>query len=541
MEYNTSPSFYNSSNKKNNWYYNTEMGDNSLKDKMRKYSQGVRNKTKRNGSYKPPIKINNLFVDVNEEDSKYYKLNYPRTNTKTDKNNNFLKRLRYSIPISNFTKSKYEEHIELPNNNNDDKRSKLIAKLIYNSELRYAHDFQRIAEEESESKEYKIMQDRIEVLKKNNIDVRNIFEENEKKKIENNINNEVNKDNNININNKENNIEDNNVQFEHLISEDENDVNNKYYNTYSNSNMNKNKLLNPKKKRLSLTQKEQKYSKVFEKRKPIVNSFEFYIKIKDYIRNKVKKSKEKENQNSFFKTAKNSYRNNSFPEREKNKSSSIKDELNINSNDNYYYTDFAFNNRNNKREKEELQKFIKEKEEIRKKSADKLKKEENNRCLHNYLNFAKLQKSIDKKKNRILLLKQNKKVKNKYYVGNISKQNLSYRGNQNSNFNVNEMVIKKNKSTNREDNESNKEMTKEIYDNFIITQEDRIKKGDFIFDNKEKNKEDKKQDYDSSFEKEIFNAEKAVKKSNEIVNRNNLNKFLIKQNDDDNNYEIKED
>ena len=157
------------------------------------------------------------------------------------------------------------------------------------------------------------------------------------------------------------------------------------------------------------------------------------------------------------------------------------------------------------------------------------------------MNFEKLQKSIDKKKNRILLLKQNKKVKNKYYVGNISKQNLSYRGNQNSNFNVNEMVIKKNKSTNREDNESNKEMTKEIYDNFIITQEDRIKKGDFIFDNKEKNKEDKKQDYDSSFEKEIFNAEKAVKKSNEIVNRNNLNKFLIKQNDDDNNYEIKED
>ena len=540
MEYCTSPSFYNSSNKKNNWYYNTEIGDNSLKDKMRKYSQEIRNKTKRTGSYKPPTKINNLFVDVNEEDSKYYKLNYPRTNSKTEKNNNFLKRLRYSIPLSNLTKSRYDEYNELTNNNNEDKRSKLIAKLIYSSELRYAQDFQKKAEEESESKEYKIMKDRIEVLKKNNIDVKNLFEENEKKKSENNnVNNEVNKENS-NINNKEDN-KDENVQFEHLISEDENDVNNKYYNTYSNSNMNKNKLLNPKKKRLSLTQKEQKYSKVFEKRKPIVNSFEFYIKIKDYIRNKVKKSKEKENQNSFFKTAKNSYRNNSFPEREKNKSSSIKDELNINSNDNYYYTDFAFNNRNNKREKEELQKFIKEKEEIRKKSADKLKKEENNRCLHNYLNFAKLQKSIDKKKNRILLLKQNKKVKNKYYVGNISKQNLSYRGNQNSNFNVNEMVIKKNKSTNREDNESNKEMTKEIYDNFIITQEDRIKKGDFIFDNKEKNKEDKKQDYDSSFEKEIFNAEKAVKKSNEIVNRNNLNKFLIKQNDDDNNYEIKED
>ena len=157
------------------------------------------------------------------------------------------------------------------------------------------------------------------------------------------------------------------------------------------------------------------------------------------------------------------------------------------------------------------------------------------------MNFAKLQKSIDKKKNRILLLKQNKKVKNKYYVGNISKQNLSYRGNQNSNFNENEMVIKKNKSTNREDNESNKEMTKEIYDNFIITQEDRIKKGDFIFDNKEKNKEDKKQDYDSSFEKQIIKPKNAVLKNQEIVRQNNLNKFLVNENDNDKNNEIKKD
>ena len=246
MEYSTSPSFYNTSNKKNNLYYNTEMGESNLKDKMRKYSQDIRIKTKRNGSYKPPTKINNLFVDVNEEDSKYYKLNYPKTNTKADKNNNFLKRLRYSIPISNLTKRRYDEYNELTNNNNEDKRSKLIAKLIYSSELRYAQDFQKKAEEESESKEYKIMKDRIEVLKKNNIDVKNLFEENEKKKSENNnVNNEVNKENS-NINNKEDN-KDENVHFEHLISEDENDVNNKYYNTYSNSNMNKNKLLNPKK------------------------------------------------------------------------------------------------------------------------------------------------------------------------------------------------------------------------------------------------------------------------------------------------------
>ena len=543
MEYCTSPSFYNSSNKKNNWYYNTEIGDNSLKDKMRKYSQEIRNKTKRTGSYKPPTKINNLFVDVNEEDSKYYKLNYPRTNSKTEKNNNFLKRLRYSIPLSNLTKSRYDEYNELAINKNEDKRSKLIAKLIYNSELRYAHDFQKKAEEESESKEYKIMQDRIEVLKKNNIDIKNLFKENENKKDENNnVNNEENKEN-ININNKVNNIKDENVQFEHLISESENDVNNKYYNTYS--NINKNKLFNSQKKRLSLNDKEQKNSKVFEKRKPIVNSFEFYIKIKDYIRNKVKNSKEKDNQNNNFKTTKNSYRNNSFPEREKNKINTINDELNINSNDNYYNTDFAFNNRNNKREKEELQKFIKEKEEIRKKSADKLKKEENNRCLHNYLNFAKLQKSIDKKKNRILLLKQNKKVKNKYYVGNIPKQNLSYRGTQNSNLNgnyyMNEMINKKNKSANREGYHSNKEMTKENYDNFINIQEDRIKKGDLILDNNQNNKEDKNMENDNSFEKHILSAEKAVFKNKEIVQKNNLNKYLKNENDDDKDNEIKEE
>ena len=541
MEYSTSPSFYNTSNKKNNLYYNTEMGESNLKDKMRKYSQDIRIKTKRNGSYKPPTKINDLFVDVNEEDSKYYKLNYPKTNTKADKNNNFLKRLRYSIPISNLTKSRYDEYNELTNNNNEDKRSKLIAKLIYSSELRYAQDFQKKAEEESESKEYKIMKDRIEVLKKNNIDVKNLFEENEKKKSENNnVNNEVNKENS-NINNKEDN-KDENVQFEHLISEDENDVNNKYYNTYT--NINKNKLSYSQKKSLSLKEKEQKNSKVNQKRKPIVNSFEFYIKIKDYIRNKVKNSNEKENQNNNFKTAKNSYRNNSFPEREKNKNS-INDEININSNDNYYYTDFAFNNRNNKREKKELQKFIKEKEEIRKKSADKLKKEENNRCLHNYLNFANLQKSIDKKKNRILLLKQNKKVKNRYYVGNIPRQNLSYRGNQNSNLNdnyyMNEMINKKNKSANREGYESNKEMTKENYDNFINIQEDRIKKGDFIYDNNEKNKEDKNMNNENSFEKQIIKPKNAVLKNQEIVRQNNLNKFLVNENDNDKNNEIKKD
>ena len=136
-------------------------------------------------------------------------------------------------------------------------------------------------------------------------------------------------------------------------------------------------------------------------------------------------------------------------------------------------------------------------------------------------------------------------MKNRYYVGNIPRQNLSYRGNQNSNLNdnyyMNEMINKKNKSANREGYESNKEMTKENYDNFINIQEDRIKKGDFIYDNNEKNKEDKNMNNDNSFEKQIIKPKNAVLKNQEIVRQNNLNKFLVNENDNDKNNEIKKD
>ena len=136
MEFNTSPSFMNSSNKKSNYsYFNTEMGEN-LKEKMIKYSQNVRNKSKRNSSYKPPLKINNYFVDVNEADSKYYKLNHPKTHFKT--NGNFYKRLKYS----NLTESRYDEN-NSNEKNNKDKRSKLIEKLIYNSQINFVQDFQK--------------------------------------------------------------------------------------------------------------------------------------------------------------------------------------------------------------------------------------------------------------------------------------------------------------------------------------------------------------------------------------------------------------
>ena len=226
MEFNTSPSFMNSSNKKSNYsYFNTEMGEN-LKEKMIKYSQNVRNKSKRNSSYKPPLKINNYFVDVNEADSKYYKLNHPKTHFKT--NGNFYRRLKYSIPLNNLTQSGYDENN--PNSNEkDDKRSKLIEKLIYNSQISFAQELQRKQQEESESKEYKIMQDRIEVLKKSGIDVNNLFKEIEEK--ENKNENENEKENKKEDNNK-NNIKNNSkkeikIKFEHLISETENE-NNRY-------------------------------------------------------------------------------------------------------------------------------------------------------------------------------------------------------------------------------------------------------------------------------------------------------------------------
>ena len=106
---------------------------------------------------------------------------------------------------------------------------------------------------------------------------------------------------------------------------------------------------------------------------------------------------------------------------------------------------------------------------------------------------------------------------------------------------MNEMINKKNKSANREGYHSNKEMTKENYDNFINIQEDRIKKGDFIYDNNEKNKEDKNMNNDNSSEKQIIKPKNAVLKSQEIVRQNNLNKFIVNENDNDKNNEIKED
>ena len=511
MEFNTSPSFMNSSNKKSNYsYFNTEMGEN-LKEKMIKYSQNVRNKSKRNSSYKLPLKINNYFVDVNEADSKYYKLNHPKTHFKT--NGNFYKRLKYSIPLNNLTQSRYDENN--PNSNEkDDKRSKLIEKLIYNSQISFAQDLQRKQQEESESKEYKIMQDRIEVLKKSGIDVNNLFKEIEEK--ENKNENENEKENKKEDNNK-NNIKNNSkkeikIKFEHLISETDNE---------NNTNINNQKkiltsqLKTPNSKEINNTQ-----------RKPTINSLEFYMKVKEYLRNKGKKENET-NRNSIN-SPKNTFRSVSLPKKE---NPNFK---NIINNENNYNTQPAFYSRNNIRRKDEVQKFIREKEKQRKKSEDKFKKDENNKNYHNYLNYSKLQKSIEKNNNKILLMKKNKKVKNKYYVGNNQKNKSINNPSKSAVVEQNDMFKimienKKLKNDSRKNSNEKNKMSKEKYDNFINMQEDRIKKGqlEYLFDDSpiKKNNNDNNE-MNNSFQKEMLSAEKTVKKSNDLLKKNNLNKYL---------------
>ena len=473
MEYNTS--LMNSSNKKSNYsYFNTEIGGENLKEKMIKYSKNIRIKSKRN-SYKPPLKINNYFVDVNEEDSKYYKLNYPKTHFKT--NGNFYKRLKYS----NLTESRYDEN-NSNEKNNKDKRSKLIEKLIYNSQINFVQDFQKKKQKESESKEYKIMQDKIEVLKKSGIDVNTLFKEIKEKENKNECEEDDNKkENNNNNNNEKKEIH---LKFKNLISENENNR----YEEYNTNKNNQRKILNSELKTSNSKEKSN------SQRKPMINSLEFYMKIKDYLRNKGKNSKENETNRNSINSQKNTYRSVSLPKKENNV-------FKYNNNDENNNQP-AFYSRNNIRGKDEVQKFIKDKEKIRKTSEDKLKKEEKNKILHNYLNYSKLQKSIEKKK--ILLIKK-KKVKNNYYVGNNQINKSNYNQSKSAVVEKNDMfkIMRDNKKLK---SNGKKPSEKKNY-NFIKMQEDTIKKGKLeYFINDSPNS--RNNDNNGSFQKKMVSAEK---------------------------------
>ena len=246
-----------------------------LKDKMRKYCQEIRKKTNINNSYKPPLKINNYFTDINEEDSKYYQLNYPEIKCYQNKNNmnKFEKRKNYIVP--KVYRNEIEEDEENSKEDENNERNKLINQLIYNSEINYVQDFRRKAQEDT-IKELKNIKDRIEVLQKNNIDINYLLEseeENEKKE-ENEIEN-INEENKNEIINKE--------EKKNFDTETENNQN-----IISDSNYNDNK-------------KEKLYLKapLSIKRKPNVNSLEFYQKVKKYLNNKEKDSKINNDENDY--------------------------------------------------------------------------------------------------------------------------------------------------------------------------------------------------------------------------------------------------
>ena len=149
---------------------NKDLRDN-LKEKMRRYSQELRKKSKVNNSYKPPLKINNFFTDINEEDSKYYNPTQP--NLKTSKSNYkesksiYERRKKYKVPPIKTN----NESIENSKENEEGKRDQLISELIYNSEVGFIQDFQKKIQEETKGKDYKDIEQKIHILKDNNIDV----------------------------------------------------------------------------------------------------------------------------------------------------------------------------------------------------------------------------------------------------------------------------------------------------------------------------------------------------------------------------------
>ena len=176
MEFNTSPSFYKSSNKKYESYLKSK-SKNNQNEKMKKYCEGLRNKFQRFNSYKNPLKLQNDIL-YDEENSKYYNIYYPRTNEKVK--NTFFNRLRYNPQLS----IQNEKTNNLTKTTEEDEKNHLIESLVLNSKISFSQEIKNKKKEELNSKENKIMQYKIEVLRKNHIDIKKIFEEAEKKKKE---------------------------------------------------------------------------------------------------------------------------------------------------------------------------------------------------------------------------------------------------------------------------------------------------------------------------------------------------------------------
>ena len=486
MEFNTSPSFYNTSNKKYDYYFQSKKKNNQ-NEKMKIYCEELRNKFQRFNSYNNPLQLNNDILN-DEENSKYYNIYYPRTNEK--QKNTFFNRLNYNPHLS----IQNEKNDNMTKLNEDEERNQLIENLVKNSKISFSEKIKNKKREESKSKENKKIQYKIEVLRKNNIDINKLFEEAVNKK-----NEEL----------KGKNDRKENMKLEHLISE--NDINNKYCKTYTND---KNPLLHSKIKNTNLNS--QNFSKTFNKRKPTVDTLEFCKTIKKYLNNEEKDSNKNEMNFRKYHSNKISFRNNSFPKKQSNTNNK------------------SINNKKNTRGKEELQQFIKKQNQRRKENADKLLKKESKKSLNYYLSFEELRKSIDK--NRKKLNKKNNQKQVKKLKKNSSNDKLSYHDSKSTILDKQDLlnaIIKSKKIINNGNGEGLNQISKEEYDNFIKNEEDKIKNGDLDLSVNSDRKENNIKN--NSFQKVILSAEKTVKNSINIFKENNLNQYLKNKKDKNSN------
>ncbi len=291
--------------------------------------------------------MNNYFDNINEEDSKYYNPTQP--NLKTSKSNNkesksiFERRKKYKVPPIKTN----NESIENSKENEEGKRDQLISELIYNSEVGFIQDFQKKVQEETNGKEYKDIEQKIHFLQDNNIDVQQLLQDED---------DEENK--NTNENNNENNEKEDKKKEEKIDSEP---------NEKSNiSNYNSEKLYS--KRKNNFIDESDIYNKAKKQKiKPKVNIHEFEQKIRAYRKNnRMNESKitNEDNKNDSF-------RKSTSDIKEKDRSKII----NADSKTRFVYdSDNNFQlalKESNKRNKKEIQDFMKKKDEVRKENEIK--------------------------------------------------------------------------------------------------------------------------------------------------------------------------
>ena len=324
---------YKSENKLNNDYENEKVNT---------------EENKRINSLNFPKRINNYFANINEKDSKYYQrtqpnLKYPMySNVKNNENNN--------------NESKIEKKKKLPEN--EEERNKLIEQLVNDSELRFIQDFQKKVQEDANRKEYKNIEEKMNVLQKNGINIEEMIKENElndeeeKKEEEKKDEDKKEDENEINEYEKELNEK---VKDENKGKDDLKNYSSPLTNNYINSNDNT------------------RYNTYREtKRKPNVNYFEYDNLIKSYMKNQkdgLLKGNNKNKDNSINNSFRKSYDSN---DNNKNSGKVIK----ADSKTRLVYDDdsnFQLSYKLNKRPKKELLKYMKKKDILRK--INEIKKE----------------------------------------------------------------------------------------------------------------------------------------------------------------------